>query len=123
MKDFLWKLFTINKYSEIEDIKTKVKELGHYCNELKRISESREFCMFVWDERMDLAFSEDYHRGKDEGFDDGKKAGFLEGKKDAERNQREMIINLNNNGVSLDIISKSSGLSIEEVEEIIKSNN
>ena len=112
MKDFLWKLFTINKYSEIEDIKTKVKELGHYCNELKRISESREFCMFVWDERMDLAFSKDYHRGKDEGFDEGKKAGFLEGKK-------EMIINLNNNGVSLDIISKSSGLSIDEVKKII----
>jgi len=36
--------------------------------------------------------------------------------------QREMVINLFNNNVSLDVISKSSGLTIEEVEEIINSN-
>ena len=33
-----------------------------------------------------------------------------------------MIINLYNNNVSLDIISTSSGLSIEEVKRIINSN-
>ena len=120
MKDFLWKLFTINNSKDIDDVKKNIYELKNYCSELKRISESREFCMFVWDERMDLAFSEDYHRGKGEGYDEGKKVGLAEGKLE---NQREMIISLNKNGVSLDIISKSTGLSKEEIQKIIKSNN
>ena len=34
-----------------------------------------------------------------------------------------MIIKFYNNGVSLDIISKSSGLSIDEVNEIIKEHD
>lgn len=38
------------------------------------------------------------------------------------KTKAEMIINLYNNGVSLDIISKSSGLSIEEVNNIIENN-
>ena len=37
-----------------------------------------------------------------------------------EEKQREMIIALYKNGVSLDIISKSSGLSIKEIEKILK---
>ena len=37
-----------------------------------------------------------------------------------EERTNEMIISLYHNGVSLDIISKSSGLSIEEIEKIIK---
>ena len=42
--------------------------------------------------------------------------------KGIEQNRAEMIINLYNNNVSLDIISTSSGLSIEEVKRIINSN-
>ena len=38
-------------------------------------------------------------------------------------NQREMIINFYNNNVPLDIISKSSGLSIDEIKKIISTNN
>ena len=37
--------------------------------------------------------------------------------------QQEMIINFYNNNVSLDIISKSSGLSIDEIKKIISTNN
>ena len=37
-----------------------------------------------------------------------------------EEKEREMIINLYNNGVSLDIISKSLELTIKEIEKIIK---
>ena len=39
--------------------------------------------------------------------------------KGIEQNKREMIISLNNQGVSLDIISKASNLTIPEVEQII----
>ena len=128
MKDFLWKLFTINNSKDIDDVKENIDELRNYCNELKRISESREYCMFVWDERMDLAFSEDYHRGKGEGFTEGKKDGFLEGKKvgflEGKKDgiadtKKEMVTKFYKNGVSLDIISKSTGLSLEEIKKII----
>ena len=134
MKDFLWKLFTINSSLEIDDIKENIKELKDYCNELKRISESREYCMFVWDERMDLAFSKDYERGRDEGYEEGKalgiKEGILEGKKEGIlegrkegilEGKKEVVINLYKNGISKDVIAKSSGLNISYIDDIIKS--
>ena len=46
---------------------------------------------------------------------EGKKIGIKETKK-------EMVINLYNQDVSIDIISKASGLSQEEIEEIINNS-
>ena len=71
----------------------------------------------VWDERIErnLRKQQDYS----DGFDDGKELGIAEGKE----KQCEIIINLNKNGVSLEIISKSTGLTIEEIKDIIKSNH
>ena len=40
-----------------------------------------------------------------------------------EERTNEMIINFYKNGVSLELISKSSGLSIQEIEKILKDNN
>ena len=72
----------------------------------------------VWDERIErnLRKQQDYS----DGFDDGKELGIEEG---IRKNKRDMIINLNKNGVSLEIISKSTGLTIEEIKDIIKSNH
>ena len=105
MKDFLWKLFTINKLEEIQDVGKNIKELSHYCKEIERLSMSKEYCMTIWNETLEdklsgITFYED-------------------GKKDKER---EMIINFFNNGVSLDVIAKSVNLSLSEVQNIINSN-
>ena len=51
-----------------------------------------------------------------EGYDSGKADGI-------EQNRTEMIINLYKNNVPINIISKSSGLSEDEVKKIIESNN
>ncbi len=68
----------------------------------------------IWDERIDekLRNHDAYETGKDEGFMNG-----------VEQNKTEMIINLYNNKVPIDIISKSSGLSIKEIEKIVENNN
>lgn len=117
MKGFQWKLFTINKISELEDVKKNIKELDNYCNELKRISESREYCMHVWSDRIEKNLSglADFN----DGISKGKELGIQEG---IEQAKREMVINFANNDVSVDIISKSTGLTIEEINKIIESN-
>ena len=83
----------------------------------------------VWDERIErnLRAQQEYFDGKQEGLKEGKEEGIKEGKKEGIiegilKNKKDMVINLNNNGVSTDIISKSTGLSIDEVNDIIKSN-
>ena len=54
-----------------------------------------------------------------EGYDTGYESGIIDG---ILRNKTEMTINLYNNGASLELISKSSGLTIEEVKKIIDEN-
>ena len=65
-------------------------------------------------EKMNLYLTDEEMMKQDEEF--FRKEGRKEEK-------REMIINLYNNGVSLDIISNSSGLSIDEVQKIINDSN
>ena len=85
----------------------------------------------VWDERIEetLRRHDDYFNGKSEGitegYDSGKSDGITLGIKQGvqqgiEQKQTEMIINFYNNKVPIDVISKSSGLSIDKVKEIIK---
>ena len=123
--DILWKLFTINKKSDLEKIVSKEKLLSNYENKIKRLSQDKEYCKMVWDERIErnLRAQQEYFDGKQEGLkegkEEGKKEGIIEG---ILKNKKDMVINFNNNGVSIDIISKSTGLSIDEVNDIIKSN-
>ena len=42
--------------------------------------------------------------------------------KGRQEKEHEMIINLHNNNASLELISKSTGLSIKEIEKIIENN-
>ena len=119
--DILWKLFTINKKSDLEKIVSKEKMLSNYENKIKRLSQDKEYCKMVWDERIErnLRAQQEYFDGKQEGLKEGKEEGIIEG---ILKNKKDMVINFNNNGVSIDIISKSTGLSIDEVNDIIKSN-
>ena len=63
----------------------------------------------VWDERIDEKL-----RNID-AYNGGKMAGIEEGR-------REAIINMYNNNLSVDIISKCVNLTTDEVNEIIKTN-
>ena len=74
------------------------------------------------DKKIPLYLSEDEIRrlDREEAVEEGYSSGYGIGKKDGiEQNRCEMIIQLYKNGASLDLISKSSGLSITEVEKIL----
>ena len=59
-------------------------------------------------------------QGIQQGIEQGIQRGIEQG---SDNTKKAMIVELNNNGISLDIISKSSGLSIDEVKKIINNPN
>ena len=76
----------------------------------------------MWNETIErnLRRAEDYHSG----LYDGEMKGIEKGiEKGVEKTKKEMVINLFNNDVSIEIIAKSSGLTIEEVQKIIDKEN
>ena len=56
---------------------------------------------------------------REEAVNEGYNSGKLDG---IEQNRTELVINFYNNGVPINIISKSSGLSENEVKKIIENN-
>ena len=110
-KEIVWKLFTINDKKELDELVKKEKKLKNYCNKLSRLSKDKEYCQMIWDERIEenLRKVEDYLNGKN----DGERIGI-------EQTKTEMIINFYENGASLELISKASNLSIDEIKKIIK---
>ena len=117
-RELVWKLFTLNKKDDLEDLVKKEKMLNNYQKKIERLSKNKEYCRMVWDERIEetLRKHDEYFNGKNEGIDIGITKGI-------EQNRTEMIINFYKNGVSLELISASSGLSIDEINKIIKENN
>ena len=76
-------------------------------------------------DNLNLYFSEDEVQRLDreesyeKGFNAGKEEGFNAG---IAQKEQEMVINLYNNNVPIEIISKSANLSIDEVNEIIQNS-
>ena len=117
-EELVWKLFTLKNKKELNEYVKKEKMLNNYQKKLERLSKSKEYCRMLWDERIEesLRNHDAYENGKDEGFYNGVEQGI-------EQKQNEMIINLYQNGASLELIRKSSGLSIKEIEKIIENND
>lgn len=112
--DKLWKLLTINNKKELNLFTQKEKLLNNYQQKIIMLSLDKEYRdMIMWDESLDKLFEEieAFERGKEKGIEQG-----------IEQNQKETIINLYKNNVLIDTISKSCGLSIEEVKNIIDNN-
>ena len=76
----------------------------------------------VWDSRIDekLRNIDAYNGGKEDGIEEGLEQGIKQGIK---QNQEQMILEFYKNNVSIDIIAKSSGLTVSEVEDIINSDS
>ena len=83
--------------------------------------------MAVWSERLEKKLQDytAYHTGFDDGKDEGIQTGLAQGIKQGvqtgiEQEKVEIVLNMNKNNISLDLISKCANLSIEEVEKIIE---
>ena len=108
-EDIIWKLLTIKKKEELDDVVEKEKLLINYRNKLHRLSLDKEYCRMIWDERIEdnLRKREAYILGKDEGI---------------EQKQTEMIVNMFNDNIDINNIAKYANLPVEKVKEIIENN-
>ena len=72
----------------------------------------------MWDETIEkkLEEMEAYALGEEKGMEEGIKEGIKEG---SNEKQNEIIINMHNNGLSLEMISNCTKLSKEEIQKII----
>lgn len=108
--DKLYKLLTVKTQDELNEITKDENLLKRYNDKLIDLSCDSEYTEVIMDEIIEenvakqTAFLEGKYEGKEEGI---------------QEKQREMVINFFNNKVPIDIISKSSGLTIEEVKEIV----
>ena len=112
-KDLVWKLFTINKKTDLNKLVDDETMLEDYRKKLERLSKDEEYCRMIWDERIEENLR------KHEDFVNGKHEGKIEGKIE---NRNQMIMNMYHENVALEIIAKVSETSVEEVEKIINSN-
>ena len=97
-----------------------------YQNKLTDLSSNMEYREYIMNSEIEKVLEEDRKYrdglvdGRYEGMIEGKKEGLIEGKKEGLiEGKKEMVINLWKNGVAIDIISKSSGLTITEIQSII----
>ncbi|MBQ8891832.1 MAG: hypothetical protein IJ068_03095 [Bacilli bacterium] len=77
------------------------------------------------DKKIPFYLSEEEIRrlDREEAVEEGYANGYESGKNDGiEQNRREMVINFYKNGATFELISKSSGLSVDEIKKIIKDN-
>ena len=112
--DKLSKLLTIKNKKELREFTKGEKLLNNYYKKMDRLSHEKEYCKMVWDERLDENLR------KVDAYNDGKSEGIEE---DILKKQTEMILSMNNKGISIETISECANVTIEEVKKIIQENS
>ena len=100
------------KPNELNILSKKDKVINKYMEEVERINEDPEFYEYISAEednrKIENSLKSQYKReGLEEGIEQGTRLAKLEAAK-----------NLKQNGVDIEIISKSTGLTIEEIENL-----
>ena len=124
--DRFFKLLTINNKKELMELASDNPKLRAYASKLEDLSCEEEYRNMLISKRLqrNLELQENefnaYALGEEKGLQQGLEQGISQGiSQGIEQKQREMVTSLNNQGVSLDVISKASNLSIHEIETII----
>ena len=117
-EDRFFKLLTVKNEKELKELTKDVKELDSYVDKIKDLSRDKDYRGALMNERIasNILKQDEYYTAYYAGIDKGISQGI-------EQKQREMVISFYNQGVSLDIISNASNLTIPEVEQIINENS
>ena len=118
----LWKLLTINDYHEMNKFLEEDKMLKQYKKKLYAFSNSEGYMSLMFNEDIERnALIEGYFKaGIKEGIEQGIEQGIKQG---ITSNQNKIIMNMHNENIPIELISKCVGMKEEEVNEIIKKNN
>ncbi len=116
------------KLEDLEKLSKKDKVVDKFMSELERVNENPKFREYMSAEEDNRKIENTMKRfwkeeARQEGLEEGRKEGRKEGiKKGREEGREEARLdaatNLIKNGVSLEVISKSLGISIEELKKI-----
>ena len=111
-------MFRAESFEEMRNIANGNKEALKVVEELERLSENDEFRVLYDAEKMRRKeINSARLDGYDNGYDDGKAEGLEAG---AKAEKISIAKNLLNIGISIEVISESTGVSIKEVEELKK---
>ena len=109
-------LFTAESYEELREIAGDDKEALKIVDELERLGLDDKFGLAYDNEIMQKKM---INTARSWGYDDGKADGKAEGiEEGAKAKEIEIAKNLLQKRVSLEIVSESTGLSIEELEKL-----
>ena len=125
-------LFLCNSYEEMRKVIKEDKELMIIMNEIERLNQDKFFGgLYNAEEEhkkmentaRQYGFDEGLIEGKTLGIEEGKALGIEDGKAiGSSEKSKEIALNLHQNGVDIPTILKSTGLSKEEFDEILKNH-
>ena len=111
-------MFRAESFEEMRDIANGNEEALKVVEELERLSENDEFRVLYDVEKMRR---KEINSARLDGYDDGYDAGKTKGLEEGAKEEKiEIAKNLIKKGVSFEIVSESTGLSIGELEELNK---
>ena len=109
-------LFTATSHEELREIAGDDKEVLKIVDELERLGLDDKFGLAYDNEMMQKKM---INTARNWGYDDGKEDGKAEGLEEGARAKEiEIAKNLLQKGVSIDLVSESTGLSIEELNKL-----
>ena len=110
-------LFTATSYEELREIAGDDKEVLKIVDELERLGLDDKFGLAYDNEMMQKKM---INTARNWGYDDGKAEGLEEG---ARAKEIEIAKNLLKDGIPIEVVSKNTGLSVEELENLLEDNN
>ena len=120
-KERFFKFFTTNKVSELELLSKGDEILKKVLDKLKSLSSDPGLISKLEHDQIEeyarrVAQTQEKEESEKIGFDKGKKIGFDKGEK---AKQIEIARNLLNESIDINVISKTRGLSIEEINKVL----
>ena len=113
----LFKLFTIKSLKELKELTKDDIHLREYAEVMESLMRKKGYKEMVLSDLMEERLRQDEIRTcMNMAYNDGEKIGF-------EKSQHETVINMYQNKIPLNMITKCVNLTLDEVKKIIKEMN